>query len=118
MTMGYVPQQGSRALSVLLAFNTLATQSINDDLTNEQAQGQIEFVQSVYIDNADNAQKFTLQILEGNVQRIVAKANTQGYYPLIAPNGKLSYSASTTGNVNINIIWMNIFVNTIVWPTQ
>lgn len=116
VSMGYVPQQGSRAIAIMLNFNTLAVTSISDELFQEQSQGEIEFIQSVFIDNSANAQQFKLQTTTGLNQTIVAKANSQGYYPLLVPNGKLAYQASTTGNVNIQIIFMNIFVNTIVWP--
>lgn len=113
-TLGYVPEQGTRFVPVKLPFNANAVTSISDDLFPEQSLSELEYIQAVYIDNADNAQKLTLQVNGGS--RIVAKANSQGFYPLVTPNGKFSYSASTTGNVDINIIFLNIFINAIIWP--
>jgi hypothetical protein len=117
ITMGYVPKSGSRALPFKLAFNAQAVQTISDDMFLEQALAELEYIQSVFIDNADNGQKLTLQFVGSVSQRIVAKANTQGFYPVFLPNGKLIYTATTTGNVDVNVIFSNVFVNTIVWPT-
>lgn len=109
---GYIPKEGNRELLVPLDFS--AVTSIDDDLTNEQRLGQIEIVQSVFIDNSLNAQTVTIQFLHGLTQKIVAPALSQGCYPVLVP-GALRYRATSTGGVIVPVVWSNTKREFSVW---
>src|SRR3989304_4357644 len=80
------PAQGSQAIAVTLDFTLLA--AIRVDLSKEVLDGKIDFLQSVYIDNADNSAPLDLTF-EGapQSQRIRAQAFSQGWYPISWPVG-------------------------------
>lgn len=116
-TLGYVPKQGSRALQVQINFTALV-QTFSRDLLNEQMSGGIELVQGVYIDNGSNPTVLSLAF-NALGQIITVKGNTQGYYPLLVPNGKLNFVATSAvaGPQTVNLIFTNIFVNPSVWAS-
>lgn len=116
ITLGYAPSQGARALQVKLNFNSLAVQTITFDTFKEQSGGGIEFIQSVYIDNSQNAQGLALAF-PALGQQITVRTQMQGYFPLFLPNGAFACTALTTGNVNINLIFSNVFINPSVWQS-
>lgn len=95
------PVQGSVFLPALLDFTNVVKIAI--DLTREINQGVIDFVQSIYIDNADNDNPvivtFTDYLSAG--YRVKAAANSQGWYPVIMPKGKLGFIATTTEGVKV-----------------
>jgi hypothetical protein len=116
ITLGYAPKEGAFALPVTLLFNTNAVQQISMDFFKEQSQGQIEFIQSVFIDNSQNPQGLALRFPTLQ-QQITVRTQMQGYFPLFAPNGAFSLTAVTTGNVDIPIIFCNVFINPSVWQS-
>lgn len=108
------PSQGNRELPVLLDFT--ATGVIQDDLFSEQSQSQIETIQSVYIDNSQNAA--SLQLLVRDTQQlIVAQPYTQGIYPIVT-QANLQYQATTAQGIKIQVIFSNVAKQFAVWgPT-
>lgn len=109
---GYTPGQGNRELPTVLALS--GAQSFDDDLTNEMLQGSIETVQSVYIDNSLNGQSVSIQFKGGPRQKITCPANAQGYFPVV-PFGAVKFTATSTGAVDVPVIWSNTERNANVW---
>jgi hypothetical protein len=98
-----VPEQGNRELPLTLDFSNIGM--ISDTLFNEQSSSQIDFIQSVYIDNSGNAGEFTITF--NGMQTIIAQPYTQGIYPVIA-SGALSYIAKTPQGIKIPLIFSNM----------
>src|ERR1700735_1530474 len=89
-----------RELPVNLDFTKTAI--ITDDLGPEMQQSQIEFIQSVWIDNSNNADIMTIQFNNG--QNIEAQPGSQGVYPVIS-SGLLRYVAQSAGGVIVPVIF-------------
>lgn len=105
------PKQGDRELPVTLDFTNAGT--IRDSLATEQQSGQIDMVQSVYIDNQDNAAPLILTF-QDTFQRVVAQPYTQGIYPVIS-QGQINFTAQTAQGQRINVIFSNIQKRYTVW---
>lgn len=114
-TLGYVPKQGSRGLPFTCNFTALVNQ-VTQDFLVEQGTAMEEFFQSLWLDNSKNALPFSIAF-PAMGQILTAKANTQGYYPIFVPNGKLSFVATmaAVGNSSVPLIFSNIFINPTVW---
>jgi hypothetical protein len=106
--------QASMGISSVLDF-TAATQ-LAVDLTAEYLDGKLDFIQSIFIDNADNSSVIDLVFSGGpNPQRIRAQANSQGWYPVSWPVGATRLTAATQGGVKINVIFANFAMPYIAW---
>lgn len=103
----YVPKQGNRELAISYDFSVNA--SYLDDLLPELTSGQIEFVQSVFIDNSANLNPLLIQFLQGPQQPIQAPAQSQGYYN-VTMGGDVRYKISTTpaAALNVKLIFSNV----------
>lgn len=109
---GYVPTEGNREMPDPLDFT--AVTSIDADLSNEQRMGGMDLIQSVFIDNTQNAVGVTIQFQYGLLQRIVCPALSQGIFPVLVP-GAVKYRATSTGGVIIPVIWSNMQREFAVW---
>ena len=103
----YTPKQGNRELAITYDFS--ATASYLDDLLPELSSHQIEFVQSVFIDNSLNPNPLTIQFAQGPQQPIVAPAQSQGIYPVLM-GGDIRYQISTTPSAAllVKLIFSNV----------
>lgn len=109
------PIAGSMAISQMLDFSGGAS-IIPVDLTNEILDGKLDFIQSVYIDNADNSSVLDLTFAGGPIpQRIRAQANSQGWYPISWPTGATRLLAATQGGVRVNVLFANYAMPYLVW---
>lgn len=97
------PKQGNRELPVTLDFTNAGT--LFDDLAAEMQAGQIDFVQSVYIDNSLNAASLLITFLDTGMN-ITAQPYSQGIYPVIA-GGVPRYRATTSPGQKVEIIFSN-----------
>jgi hypothetical protein len=84
-------EQGARCVKIILSGASNGF-TINDDLTVENENGTITNVQSVFIDNSNNAGYFTLTMLETG-QVISVPGLTQGFYPILC-HQQVLYSAT------------------------
>jgi hypothetical protein len=108
------PEAGSMAISETLDFTAGTLLAI--DLTQEYLQGKMDFIQSVFIDNADNSSVTDLIFSGGPIaQRIRAQANSQGWYPVSWPHGAARLTASTQGGVKVNVIFANFAMPYLAW---
>lgn len=109
-----LPTEGSKAMGFAFDHTVLAT--VVKDFQQEETNGVIDTIQSVFIDNANNAAPFILTV-RGAVppQRIYVQPFSQGYFPVTAPIGPLTVSANTTPGQTINTIFYNCPMPYFVW---
>ena len=92
--------------------------TIDDDLLLPLTEGQISFVQSVWVDNADN--DATVQIVfDGTGQRLIIPSRSQGVYPVFVGNPAHYHitSALVAAAYNVNLIFLNVPMPHAVWST-
>lgn len=123
---GYAPAGGPKAMPYEFDFSVDA--EIIADLLDENTRGVMGFVQGMYVDNSDNPNPFTI-IFKITNQRIVVPANSQGTYPILAPD-QTAFVASTTPGDGIKVLvqflnvptaytqWGPISVNANISPTE
>lgn len=108
-----VPKGGPKVIPTALDFSNAAEISMDGELI--VSQGGIEYIQGVFIDNADNPDKFSLN-MEGVNQRIVCPANSQGYFSIMATNPpKMIASTVQTNGRIINVYFYNVPIQSAVW---
>lgn len=101
-----LPNAGSMAVAITLDFTDSGVS--HGDLTAEIMDGKVDFVQSVYIDNADNAANLDLTFLGAPVpQRVRAQPYSQGWYPVAWPKGAARFMAQTSQGQKVNVIFAN-----------
>jgi hypothetical protein len=109
------PNEGPKAFTALLDFSG-AVGEWDVDFGQLQEQAYISMVQTLYLDLSGSANPLT--VLVGNVgQTIKAKANTQGFYNVLAPNPPRFAFQSTPGGVVIPVMFLNIAIAGVVWAT-
>jgi hypothetical protein len=109
-----VPNEGPKAIPLLLNFVTVASYSL--DLTYIQESGQISMVQTLFID-ASTATADLVVTVNGTNQKIVAAAGTQGYYPVLCPNPPKFAFVNTSGADVIPVFLINAPISGVVWST-
>lgn len=110
-----VPSGGPKTVPCVLDFSNTA--EIDIDGQNMIDTHQMEYIQGVYIDNADNAAPFTL-VCGGTQQRIVAAPNSQGFYPLLVQNPpKLTATMTQVNGRLVPLQFYNVPIMTSVWKT-
>lgn len=111
-----VPDEGPKAIPVLLDFSGTATE-IDLDLLTVQQQGYFSMLQTIYIDLSGSANNLTIIVGNSN-QKIVAKPSTQGYYNVLAPNNVRLRFQSAAGGTQIPLFLINVPVAGVVWATS
>jgi hypothetical protein len=109
------PSKGSRVIPYHLDFTNVAV--IQQDITEEILASEIDFIQSIYIDNSLNAStisfRFTGPLTQGYF--ITAQPFTQGWYPVCVPKGKITFAANTTQGIAIDIQLVNVAMPYFTW---
>lgn len=108
-----VPCEGAMTIPLNLDFGTFA--EVDIDVSQLVDQAKISMVQSMFIDNSAAGAAF-LAIVDPNGinQSIVTNANTQGYFPILAPNPGLIKFLSQAGII-IRVQLINVPIAGIVW---
>ena len=107
VAIGQVSKIGPKGVFVNLGFNTLNSQIITGDLTEEQQQDAFDVPQSVWIDNRFNAQPMTLQFL-GLPLVLQVRAGRQGVYPLVCATGITRWTAQSVQTaVDVPTVFFN-----------
>lgn len=107
-----VPEQGAQALPFNLDF-TLGT-NLAGDLRNAVDSGELDFIQSIYIDNADNSSSVTVKF-PGSRQRIVAQPFSEGYYACTPAVGDTQFTAQSNGGISVPVIFYNCPMPYVTW---
>lgn len=108
---GAIPCEGTKAFPVVLDFTAANAYLI--DFTQQYAQKQFTTVQTVFIDNSENASDFDL-ICTTTGQTITAPPFSQGYYALLQPSPP-KFQAQSAGNLVMEIIFLNFYIPPTVW---
>jgi hypothetical protein len=110
-----VPKSGPKAAPVTLDFANTGAIDIDCELLTSQ--GRIEYIQTLYIDNADNLNPLTLTMgLTG--QRLRVPARYQGYFPILAPNPPLiTCETNQTANLKVFVYLLNVPVQAVNWSS-
>lgn len=115
INVGYAPSEGPKGMPFVASFAAQADFDIN--FLIEESIGQIAFIQSVWIDNSQNANGLTITWdLLGQV--IAVKKHTQGTYPVIAGKNPTCRISSTAGDYTAKLIFLNIPLPFATWETQ
>lgn len=100
------PSQGSACIDLTLDFT--ASSVIATDLTHTIETGKLDFIQSVYVDNADNSANLDLTFYGAPTpQRIRISGNKQGWYAIAMPVGAVRLTAASNSGGKINIMLAN-----------
>lgn len=107
------PEGRVKSLPVYMDMTLNVAVSINMEVT--ASRGVIDFIQSVYIDNSENAGVFTLQIVAG--QKITVPPRHQGYFPIMVPNPP-NFTALSTATAKVSLFFLNVPMPLGMWNTE
>lgn len=109
------PDQGSLAVPYVLDFTSAAILTV--DLTQAVLQDKINFIQSVFVDNADNSTSLDLTFMGGPSPnyRVRVQANQQGWFPIAWPIGATRLIASSNAGSKINVQFANFAMPYFTW---
>lgn len=110
---GVVPCEGAKCVPFIADFNLASVYDF--DFTTAQQGGQISSIQTVFIDNSANGSALVITI-DGTQQSFSVKANTCGFYILIAPMATRVH-ATTVGLVKVYFAFLNFYIPPTVWST-
>src|SRR5271155_2273724 len=110
----YIPTEGPKAVPFLLDFTGLVGQ-YSLDLELFQSKSFLSMVQTLYLDLNGSPNNLLVQIGSGSGQNILAKPNTQGYYPVLCPNPPTYTFTSTPGGIIIPVFLINVPIAGVVW---
>lgn len=110
-----IPKGGPKVIPVTLDFSN--TGQIEIDGEQVVSSGAIEFIQGVYIDNADNASAFTITC-QATRQRIKVPANSQGFFPLLCANPPKLLAATLQQPNPVTVAFYNVPIQSFQWKTQ
>jgi hypothetical protein len=109
------PKEGPRCIPLLLDFTTFDT--FIADLKQFEAVTRISMIQTIFIDLRNSDAGMTV-LARGTNQTISAKARTQGYYNILAPNPTELVLQMTNGPAGVPVFLINVPIAGAVWATQ
>lgn len=108
-----IPKNGPATIPALLDFTDTGEIEIDGELV--VMQGQIEYLQGVFIDNADNTDPLSMTMGTTN-QRIVCPPQSQGYFAIMVPNPpRIIARSAQSGTKKINVFFYNVPIQSNVW---
>jgi len=103
---GLAPKELPRAIRYQIDLS--AATSIDFDLTTEQDEQQIAFVQSLWVDNSNSPRRLDIDI-QGIPQVIKVPIGAMGCFPIIHPGHfKCKFSISAVTPLAIPVIFLNV----------
>lgn len=112
---GYAPSEGPKVLLQILPLASV--QSFEFDLYQEQALGEIAFIQGVFVDNSLNAAPLVL-LVHYTQQQLVIPPYSQGTFPVLAGEQGIRFTAISTGEIDVAIHLLNVPTPWNVWSVQ
>jgi hypothetical protein len=106
-----VPAGGPKVIPVSVDFTAVA--SVLIDGQNIVAQGKIEYLQGVFIDNSANINNLSLTMSTTN-QVIICPKKSQGYFSIMVPDPPQIIAATPIGLV-IPMFFYNVPIQPGVW---
>lgn len=111
LQFGAPPCSGAKCIPYNADFS--ANAQYDFDFSQQIQGGQIDNIQTAFVDNTLNPQNLVLTI-NGTSQRIQIAKNTAGYYSLLTPSLP-KVSATTTGLVLVYFAFLNFYIPPTVW---
>lgn len=108
---GLAPKKGPRFLTVALDFS--AAIEIDIDLVIAQQGDQLEWVQTLFINNRLSAQPFISQNFLSN-QVLEVPPNSQAYLPTLCPN-QPRFSFKSNGGVICHVSFISVAMPALIW---
>lgn len=116
ISRGRVPAQ-ARSLQVPLLFSASASiQATLPIFQHPKNVQQIDFVQSIYIDNYNNGAN--VDITFSNGYHLSCPAYAEAIFPIFAASEVLNFIATSTGGVDINVLFLNTLELQTIWTTK
>lgn len=113
---GFAPKQGPRALPIAFDFTVESTMEF--DLLIENTTGQIEYVQSVFVDNGNNPNPLVIYF-PATQQRLIIPATAQGMWPVITIDQVRGVISTVVDPLATgNIILLNVPMPLTQWGPQ
>jgi hypothetical protein len=84
------------------------------DYSNNQQQSYMKTLQGLWIDNFDNTTVVTINVQGNSTQRIVAPANSQGYYTILV-SGAIRLTLSSAGTATVPVYFSNQPFSNHIW---
>jgi len=110
-----IPRGGPKVVRAVLDFSNVG--EILIDGQQIVSEGNIEYLQGFFVDNADNNVAISFTMSATN-QRIVVPANTQGYYSLLIPNEpKIISKMPQTNGRRVEVFFYNVPIQSADWKT-
>ena len=104
---GLAPKQGPKMLGQVLDFS--AVSEIDIDLFEQIVTGQIDYIQTIYVNNTDNNNAIQFEF-EGTRQVLNVPANASGNFPVFVSGNSVRVKVTTpaVADLEIPIIWLNV----------
>jgi hypothetical protein len=110
-----IPQEGPKSIPLYLDFSGGIGEYVIDMLYAIE-QKFVSMIQTIFIDMSNATTNLTITI-RGTGQKIVAKPNTQGYYPVLVPNPPNFTFDKNANTEQIYINLINVAIPGVVWTT-
>lgn len=108
---GYVPKMGPRALGVSLSL--VANVAQNLELAKEELVKQLDFVQTLFVDNSQGTGTITI-ISKVHNQRLIVPPASMAYLPVLSTD-QSQFSIVSTSTVILPVSFINVPMPAIVW---
>lgn len=110
---GYVPKMGPKAIGV--SFVLVANVSQDIDLAKEELVKQLDFVQTLFIDNSQGTGTITINSKVHN-QRLAVPPSSLAYLPVLSAD-QSQFTITSTSNATVPVSFINVPMPAIVWNT-
>lgn len=108
-----IPKGGPATIPVELDFRNTGRVLIDGEQV--VSNGRIEYLQGVFIDNADNVDALTLTIGTTG-QRVICPPRSQGYFSILAPNPPRIVAETPQGGTKVlDLLFYNVPIQAAVW---
>lgn len=111
-----IPKGGPATIPALLDFTNTGEILIDGEIVIST--GKIEYLQGVFIDNADNPDALSMT-LDTTGQRVICPANSQGYFSILATNPpRITAETPQGGTKKIRVLFYNVPIQSGVWAVS
>lgn len=111
---GLAPKSGPKSIGVVLDFSVQNPLPL--DLVVAVGEDQLEWVQTIFVDNSENPFPFSAQSLNGS-QSLECPPYSQGYFPFLV-NGDPKFVFTTTGSPSIPVYFLNMCMPALIWDAK
>lgn len=110
---GLAPKRGARSLIQSIDFSVMAS-PVTLNFAESQMAGKIEFIQTLKIDNTQNANPLSISMPNTN-DLLIVPAYAMMIAPVMASKESAAFIISTTGTPLVNILFLPFMLPAMVW---